>query len=62
MDIKACHKALEQLLIKSFNLAFTKGMLPTDEEDLQCNDTDNVKYKIHGVDKKLTLYMMCIDV
>lgn len=30
MDIKPCHKALEQMLVKSLNLAFVKGMDPED--------------------------------
>jgi hypothetical protein len=30
MDIKPCHKTLEQMLIGSFNLAFVKGMQPND--------------------------------
>ena len=50
------------MLVKAFDLAFVKGMLPTDTEDMQANDTDSVKYKIHGVSQKVSLYMICIDV
>jgi len=62
MDIKACHKALSQMLEKSLNLAFVKGMQPNDSEDLQVNDTDSVRYKIRGVNQKISLFMICIDV
>lgn len=62
MDIKPCHKALEQMLIKIFKEFFMIGVEPTYQENLLCNDTDSVKYKIHGVHNKISLYMICIDV
>jgi hypothetical protein len=61
MDIKACHKALDALLIKTFNLAFIKGMQEDDEEKLACNDTDSVRYQILGLNQKISLFMFCID-